>query len=48
VVTDVIKNQNLRLAALPVAKRTKAALNTIILEDVKSFKLDKEEVVSDY
>jgi len=45
VVTDVIKNQNLRLAASPVDKRTKAALNTIILEDVKPFKLDKNDFI---
>lgn len=43
IVTEVIKNQNLRLAATAIDKRTKAAINTIILEDVKTFKLDKAD-----
>ena len=45
IVTETIKNQNLRLAATPIKKRTKTSINTITLEDVKSFKLSKEDLV---
>lgn len=45
VVGEAIKNQNLRLAAMPAKKRTKATINTITLEDVQSFKLSKEDLV---
>jgi len=45
VVTEVIKNQNLRLAATAIDKRTKATINTITLEDVKTFKLDKNDFI---
>jgi len=45
IVTEVIKNQNLRLAALAKSKRTKAAIQTITLDDVKTFKLDKDDFV---
>jgi len=45
IVTEAIKNQNLRLAATPVKKRTKTAIDTITLEDVQSFKLSKEDLV---
>ena len=45
VVTEVIKNQNLRLAALPLAKRTKAAISTINIDDVSTFKLDKTDFI---
>ncbi len=45
VVSEVIKNQNLRLAATAIDKRTKTAINTIILEDVKTFKLDKADFI---
>jgi len=45
IVTEAIKNQNLRLAATPAKKRTKTAIDTIILEDVESFKLSKEDLV---
>ncbi|MEM6317180.1 MAG: AAA family ATPase [Bacteroidota bacterium] len=45
IVVEAIKNQNLRLAATPVKKRTKATINTITLEDVQSFKLSKEDLV---
>jgi len=45
IITEVIKNQNLRLAALPTTKRTKTAIQTITLEDVSTFKLDKDDFV---
>ncbi len=45
IVTEVIKNQNLRLAATAIDKRTKTAINTITLEDVKTFKLDKADFI---
>ena len=45
IVTEVIKNQNLRLAATAIDKRTKTTINTITLEDVKTFKLDKADFI---
>ncbi len=45
VVAEAIKNQNLRLATIPLKKRTKATINTIELEDVQSFKLNKDDLV---
>ncbi|HXC05264.1 MAG TPA: AAA family ATPase, partial [Bacteroidia bacterium] len=37
VVGEAVKNQNLRLASLEAASRTKEMLNTLTLEDVKDF-----------
>jgi SpoVK/Ycf46/Vps4 family AAA+-type ATPase len=45
IVTEAIKNQNLRLAALPPEERETASLNLLTLDDVASFKLDKEGFV---
>lgn len=45
IVLEAIKNQNLRLAALPQEKREKASLNLLMLDDVASFKLDKDGFV---
>ena len=43
IVGETIKNQNLRLAATPAKKRDNTIINTITLDDVKSFKLDKQD-----
>lgn len=43
VVERVIKNQNLRLAELPVDKRTPAMKRTVTLEDVKNFDPTKDD-----
>lgn len=45
VVTEAIKNQNLRLAALSTAERENVSGNVLELEDVASFKLDTSEFV---
>ena len=45
VVSDAIKNQNLRLAALNVEERERTSLNELTLEDVLSFKLDKDSFI---
>ena len=45
IVGEAIKNQNLRLAATPLKKRSKETIHTITLEDVESFKLNKEDLV---
>ncbi len=44
VVTEAIKNQNLRLAELPTAQR-EAHLHLLTLEDVQSFKLSHDDSV---
>ena len=41
VVTEAIKNHNLRLAATPFENRNPADTNILTFEDVKNFKLDK-------
>ena len=41
IVNDAIKNHNLRLAALPLNARNAAEPNTLTIEDVAAFKLDK-------
>ncbi len=41
IITEAIKNQNLRLSALPVDEREPAIINLVTLADVESFKLDK-------
>ena len=45
IVGEAIKNQNLRLAATPLKKRKKEMINMIMLEDVQTFKLSKEDLV---
>ncbi len=42
VVTEAVKNQNLRLSALPKSKRTKKAIHQLTMADVECFKLDKD------
>jgi hypothetical protein len=42
IVTETVKNQNLRLAATAAKKRTVTLTNLITIEDVKGFKLDKD------
>ncbi|MGZ4048978.1 MAG: hypothetical protein ACXVNN_06400, partial [Bacteroidia bacterium] len=42
VVAEAIKNQNLRLAEMPSAERTKTQLETLILSDVKEFVLENK------
>ena len=37
IVAECVKNQNLRLAAIPKEERTETMLNTVILDDVKEF-----------
>lgn len=41
VVTEAIKNQNLRLAMMPTGVRTPEMINVLLPEDVENFKLDK-------
>lgn len=41
-VSEAIKNQNLRLASLEHDKRTEDMINQLTLEDVTSFKMDKD------
>lgn len=41
VITEAVKNQNLRLAALSPAERLQTPQHLLTLEDVNSFKLDK-------
>jgi hypothetical protein len=41
VVNEAIKNQNLRLAAIPVEDRGEVPNNLLTLDDLESFKLDK-------
>ncbi len=41
IVTEIIKNQNLRLAALSLEDRKLFGANELLLEDVNTFKLDK-------
>jgi hypothetical protein len=45
IVTDAIKNHNLRLAALPEADRINVEANVLSLDDVSSFKMDKSGFV---
>jgi hypothetical protein len=39
VVTEAVKNQNLRLASMKKEERTKEMLETIIFDDVKEFEI---------
>jgi SpoVK/Ycf46/Vps4 family AAA+-type ATPase len=43
VVQEAVKNQNLRLAALPVEARDATSIHLLTYEDVASFRLDKGE-----
>lgn len=45
VVQEIVKNQHLRLAALPPEDRSAISVNILTLEDVASFQLDKSEAV---
>jgi SpoVK/Ycf46/Vps4 family AAA+-type ATPase len=45
VINEAIKNQNLRLAALPPEDRKKTPDNVLTMEDVSTFKLDKSSFV---
>lgn len=42
VVSETIKNQNLRMASMSAAERTKQMLETVILEDVQEFVIKEE------
>jgi SpoVK/Ycf46/Vps4 family AAA+-type ATPase len=41
IVNEIIKNQNLRLAAMPAHKRQETSVNLIAMEDVAPLKMDK-------
>ncbi len=43
IVSEAIKQQNLRIAGLPKSKRKDVSLTLLTLEDVSSFKLDKSD-----
>jgi hypothetical protein len=45
IITEAIKNQNLRLAALTAEEREVTPINVLTLEDVETFKLDKSSFV---
>lgn len=45
IVAEAIKNQNLRIANLPQQEREKISPNVLILDDVATFKLDKEDAI---
>ncbi len=45
IVSDIIKNQNLRLSKLSKRQRTQKAIKTITFEDVNSLSFDKEKDV---
>ena len=45
IVQEAVKNQHLRLAALPVSERDATSVHILTMEDVASFKLDKSESV---
>lgn len=42
IVTEAVKNQNLRLSAMPKSKRTKRLIKQLTMADVDCFKLDKD------
>lgn len=42
IVAESVKNQHLRMAALPAAERTAAMLSTLTIDDVKEFEIKKE------
>ncbi len=42
VITEAIKNQNLRLAAIPLEDRSQTSINLLTIEDVAPFKLNKD------
>lgn len=43
IVMEAIKNQNLRLASVPIEARDNTSTHLLTLEDVENFKLDKNE-----
>ena len=43
VITEAIKNQNLRLAAMKPEVRTKDMINILSIDDLHTFKMDKNE-----
>jgi len=45
IVTEAVKNQNLRIASLPFEERSHTPLHLLTIEDVNSFRLDKEGFV---
>jgi len=45
IVTEAIKNQNLRLAELPPKERLHTSVNVLTLDDVSTFKLDKTDFI---
>ncbi len=45
IITEAIKNQNLRLAALTTEEREVTPINVLTIEDVETFKLDKSSFV---
>jgi hypothetical protein len=45
VVQEVVKEHNLRFAALPADERANVAENLLTLEDVASLKMDKSDFV---
>jgi len=47
VITEAIKNQNLRIAALSQEERENSSINLLTLEDVAQFKLSKEAFLFD-
>jgi len=46
-VAETIKNQNLRLASVPLSDRTTEVVSLITLEDVSKFKLDNQDSIFD-
>ncbi|MEM0994201.1 MAG: AAA family ATPase, partial [Bacteroidota bacterium] len=47
VVTEAIKNQNLRISSLPKQEREKVSANVLTLDDVATFNLSNEDNVFD-
>ncbi len=45
IVMEAIKNQNLRLAAIPIEERDNTSTHLLAIEDVQPFKLDKNDNV---
>ena len=45
IVQEAVKNQHLRLAALPAAERDATSIHILTLEDVAGFRTDKSDVV---
>lgn len=45
IVTDAIKNQNLRLASLPIDDRSQVSINVLTLDDVANFRLTNDDPI---